>query len=277
MSNLVKRLLSGTVYVIVFVGCMLYGSMSFFFLFAVITSLALNEWNDLMSDHQLATINNLVSTISGIFLFLAVFCTGTGAVGPVIFLPYLLSLMFIFISELYLKHSHPIANCAYTFAGQIYIALPFALINLLAFKGSGGYSFTLPLAVFVFLWLDDSGAYSFGSLLKKKVPYKLFERISPHKTWIGSIGGGFVVLICACVFWNFNREYTLLWWLGLGLVVSVFGTWGDLIESLMKRQLGIKDSGKFLPGHGGVLDRFDSALLAIPASVIYVYALPYIF
>jgi phosphatidate cytidylyltransferase len=108
--------------------------------------------------------------------------------------------------------------------------------------------------------------------LKKKFPYKLFERISPHKTWVGSIGGGIVVLLTAIIFSTFDTDFSLLWWLGLGAIVAIFATWGDLIESMMKRQLGIKDSGKFLPGHGGVLDRFDSALLAIPASVIYVYS-----
>jgi len=272
MSNLVKRILSGTIYVLVFVGCILFGASSYCVLFAIVMALALNEWSELITDNGLATVNELITTISGVYLFLAFFCICIGSVGHVIFLPYLLSMLFIFVSELYQKRQHPIANLAYTFAGQIYIALPFSLLNLLAIREPGNYSAKLPLAVFIFLWLNDSGAYCFGSILKKKFPYKLFERISPHKTWIGSIGGTIVVLLTAIVFSTFDTDFTFWWWLGLGLVVTIFATWGDLVESMIKRELGLKDSGKFLPGHGGVLDRFDSALLAIPASVIYVYS-----
>lgn len=272
MSNLSKRIISGTVYVLVFVSCILFGASSYCVLFSVVTALALNEWSELMEDNGLATVNYLITTVSGVYLFLAFFCICMGKVGAIIFLPYLLSLIFIFVSELYQNRPQPIANLSYTFAGQIYIAIPFALLNLLAIHDAGTYSSKIPLAVFVFLWLNDSGAYCFGSLLKNKFPYKLFERISPHKTWVGSIGGGITVMLTAIVFWIFDTDFALWWWIGLGVVVSLFGTWGDLVESLMKRQMGIKDSGNFLPGHGGVLDRFDSALLAIPACVIYVFA-----
>ena len=277
MTNLAKRTISGTAYVLIYTGCMLYGSSSFAILFTITIALALNEFNELMLTHCGASINNLITTISGVYLFLAVFCVCVGATSLIIFLPYLASLLFVLVSELYLKQENPLANYAYTFAGQIYIALPFALLNLLAFYGNEGYSGTLPYAVFLMLWINDSGAYCFGSLLHKKFPYKLFERISPHKSWVGSICGGMVALISAAIFSLFSDLLTLPQWLGLSLVVVVFGSWGDLVESLIKRQLGIKDSGHFLPGHGGVLDRFDSALLAIPASVIYIYCIPYIF
>ena len=272
MNNLTKRLLSGIVYVAVFVGCILYGPTSFCILFAVITALALNEYNELMATFGRGTVNNTVSIISGVFLFAATFCTASGATSILFFLPYLLSLLFMLVSELYFKRTDPIADWTQAFFGQIYIALPFALLNILAFHGGKGYSGILPLAAFVFLWMNDTGAYCFGSLLHKKIPYKLFERISPNKSWIGFVGGIVMVLVAAVVFYHLtDTDYTLLRWMGFGLTVAVFGTWGDLVESLIKRNLGIKDSGKFLPGHGGVLDRFDSALLAIPASVIYLY------
>jgi phosphatidate cytidylyltransferase len=130
----------------------------------------------------------------------------------------------------------------------------------------------LPLSVFVFLWVNDSGAYCVGSLLGR---HKLFPRISPGKSWEGSIGGAVFVLAAAWAISRFldSTMLTTLEWLGLGLVVVVFGTWGDLIESLFKRTLGIKDSGNILPGHGGMLDRFDSSLMAIPAAVVYLYTL----
>jgi phosphatidate cytidylyltransferase len=134
----------------------------------------------------------------------------------------------------------------------------------------------LPLSIFIFLWVNDSGAYCTGSLLGR---HKLFPRISPGKTWEGSIGGGILVMaVAALIGWLVNQgaeahTLNMLEWIGLGLVVVVFGTWGDLVESLFKRTLGIKDSGTILPGHGGMLDRFDSALIAVPAAVIYLYTL----
>ena len=120
--------------------------------------------------------------------------------------------------------------------------------------------------------MNDSGAYCCGSLLGR---HKLFPRISPGKSWEGSIGGAVFVLVAAWAISSFldGQMLTLPEWLGLGLTVVVFGTWGDLVESLFKRTLGIKDSGNILPGHGGMLDRFDSSLLAIPAAVVYLYTL----
>ena len=158
----------------------------------------------------------------------------------------------------------------------MYIALPFSLLNVLAFTATpnGHISFNtlLPLSVFVFLWVNDTGAYCVGSLLGR---HKLFPRISPGKSWEGCIGGAVFVLAAAYLIGEYIDMGILntLQWLGLGLVVVVFGTWGDLVESLFKRTLGIKDSGNILPGHGGMLDRFDSSLLAIPAAVVYLYTL----
>ncbi len=277
MSNLTQRTLSGIVYVLVFIGCIMYGAQSFCILFTIITALALNEFNHLVNEHHLANVNNTISVISGAYLFIAFFCYASGQSGIIAFLPYLLSCLFVLIEELYLKSDSPFANWAYSFAGQIYIALPFASLNLLAFHSGNGYSYMLPLSVFVFLWLNDSGAYCFGRLLHNKVPYKLFERVSPKKTWIGSIGGLVVVLMGAFIICQYDKITDLMKWWGLGITVVIFGTYGDLVESLIKRHLNIKDSGRFLPGHGGVLDRFDSALLAIPAAVIFLYSYIYLF
>jgi phosphatidate cytidylyltransferase len=197
-----------------------------------------------------------------------------------VFIPYLVSIIYLMVAELYLKAEDPIHNWAYTMMSQLYIALPFSLLNVLAFRQNGAaitYSYLMPLSVFVFLWMNDTGAYLCGSLLGK---HKLFPRISPGKTWEGSIGGGILVMAIAVGVYYLTEQYgvndsglTAIQWAGLGLTVVVFGTWGDLIESLFKRTLGIKDSGNVLPGHGGMLDRFDSSLLAIPAVVVYLYTL----
>jgi phosphatidate cytidylyltransferase len=154
------------------------------------------------------------------------------------------------------------------------------MINVLAFRSNGmeiQYTYLTPLCVFVFLWINDAGAYICGSLLGR---HKLFPRISPGKSWEGSIGGGLLVVAVAVLIGYYTEMYgyndlglSLVEWGGLGLVIVVFGTWGDLIESLFKRTIGIKDSGNILPGHGGMLDRFDSTLMAFPSAVVYLYTL----
>ncbi|MBO4487160.1 MAG: phosphatidate cytidylyltransferase [Bacteroidaceae bacterium] len=279
MPNVLIRTLSGIAFVAVIVGCLLWGMSTYCVLFAAITALLINEFNELLLEHNLAQVNNTVSIISGVYLFIAFFLYCSGSAGSVVFAPYILSLIFVLVSGLYFKQENPISSWTYTFAGQLYIALPMALLNMLAFNQI--YSPTLPLAVFVFLWLNDTGAYCFGCTLGKRIKFqfsilnfhfsqKLFPSLSPKKTWIGSLGGGIVVLLGAWAFHLLSGEGSLLFWLGLGATVCVFGTWGDLVESQLKRYLGIKDSGHFLPGHGGALDRFDSALLAIPAATTYV-------
>lgn len=267
-SNLVIRALSGLAYVVVMVGCLVLGMNTYCVLFAVITAVLLNEFNTLLANHGIAYVNNMVTVTSGVYLFLAMFLYVADFASAIVFLPYVLSFLFIIISGLYTKQGNPVANWAYSFAGQLYVALPMSLLNVLAFNGM--YDYILPLAVFVFLWLNDTGAYCFGCSLSKKIPYKLFPSVSPNKSWVGSVGGAITVMIGACCFYYILGKEDLWFWIGFGLTVCVFGTWGDLVESQLKRQLGIKDSGKFLPGHGGALDRFDSALLAIPAAVVYV-------
>ncbi len=281
-KNLVVRAITG----VLFVTIMVVGFLSptaMVALFAVITALALWEYGGLVNDRVADTqINRFISTVAGVYFFIAVAAWRTGIVDNfVVMVPYVLSIIYLIISELYTRSRSAICNWAYTALGQIYIALPLSLINILAFEmapdGSGiHYDMLLPLSIFIFLWVNDSGAYTVGSLLGK---HQLFPRISPHKSWEGSIGGGLFVLIAAGIIgWIANNgaephTLSIPAWIGLGLTVVVFGTWGDLVESLFKRTLGIKDSGNILPGHGGILDRFDSSLMAIPAAVIYLYTI----
>lgn len=276
MNNFIKRALSGILFVALFVVCILYNASTFCILFAVMAALTIDEFCRIVEEHGIARPNRTVCIMAGVYLFLSCFLYNTRGLPAVVFMPYLFSLFFILISELYQKGENPVANWAYAFASQIYIALPFALLNGMI-TTENGYSGLLPLSIFIFLWLNDTGAYLVGSLLHKKIPYKLAPRISPHKTWIGSIGGVVVVLAAGAALQQFTQTGTIWAWLGLGLTVSIFGTYGDLVESLMKRSLGMKDSGKFLPGHGGVLDRFDSALIAIPAATIYIYCIHFTF
>lgn len=272
MKNLLIRALTGIVFLAVVIGGIIYGAESFIVVFAIITGLMIWEFCSNINACQDAGVNRLISTVAGVYLFFAFFGFCSNLTPSAVFIPYILSLIYLLISELYLHQDDPVKNWAYAFAAQVYIALPMALLNVLAFRPQ--YEWVFPLSVFIFLWANDTGAYLFGSMLGRKLPAKLFPRISPKKTWVGSIGGGLVCLGAGAVLWYFFPNVFPIWhWLGIAATVCVFGTWGDLVESQYKRTLGIKDSGDLLPGHGGVLDRFDSSLIAIPAVVLYLYTL----
>lgn len=279
MNNLIVRALTGIVFVAVLVGGTLFSPITFTVLFAAITGLTVWEFSTNVNRYAGASVNRLINTVAAVYLFVAFggFCADY--VPSKAFIPYLISVIYLLISELYLQKPDPLKNWAYAFASQMYVALAFALLNVLAFRYDALTNRTLfepiyPLSIFLFLWTSDTGAYCCGSLLHKRYPAKLFERISPNKSWVGSIGGGILCLVVAYALWQVAPNLlTLAQWMGLGITVCVFGTWGDLVESLFKRQLGIKDSGNILPGHGGMLDRFDSSLLAIPAAVLYLYTI----
>ena len=283
MKNFITRAISGIIFVAIMVAGLSVNAMAMVFLFTLITSMTIWEFATLVNDREHVSVNRFIATVAGAYLFLAMAGYCSGLTPSAVFIPYLLTVVYLFISELYLKQPDPINDWAYTMLSQMYVALPFACLNMLAFKASpdGGIYFDriLPLCIFVFLWMNDTGAYCVGSLLGR---HKLFPRVSPGKSWEGSIGGALLVMIVATVIgYYFKDNYTTVLstiphWIGLGLVVVFFGTWGDLVESLFKRTLGIKDSGNILPGHGGMLDRFDSSLMAIPAAVVYIYTLQFL-
>lgn len=280
LKNLITRSITGILFVAIMVTSFLQ-SVNMIVVFALITGLATWEFTGLVNEHKHVNVNRLITTVAGVYFFLAVAGVNSGAIQTnAVFVPYLLTIIYLFISGLYAKSGDSVNDWAYTMLSQMYIALPLSTINVIAFRqaadGLNYYYYLLPLSIFIFLWTNDTGAYCTGSLFGK---HKLFPRISPAKSWEGSIGGGILVLIVASVMYFIELQgenlsgLNLIEWLGLGLVVVVFGTWGDLVESLLKRTLGIKDSGYILPGHGGILDRLDSSLMAIPASVVYLYTL----
>ena len=279
MKNFIIRTITGVIFVAAIVASFLRPE-AMVLLFSIVTGLTTWEFTGLVNERENVTINRFICTVAGVYFFFAMtyFCSDLygGVAKSVVFIPYLITIIYLLIAELYLKQDDPVQDWAYTMLSQMYIALPFSLLNVLAFTSDSSgvvvFNTLLPLSVFVFLWMNDTGAYCVGSLIGR---HKLFPRISPGKSWEGSIGGAVVVLAVAAAISIYIDDVmlTLPQWLGLGLVVVVFGTWGDLVESLFKRTLGIKDSGNILPGHGGMLDRFDSSLLAIPAAVVYLYTL----
>lgn len=249
------------------------GPIPFTILFALISALTIREFGSIVGKSGEVIINKPICMLAGVFLFFGFAYLGVAPGDSSVLIPYLFLVIYLLVSELYLKRKNPLHNWAYTMMSQMYIALPFALLNVLAFHtnvtGSASeYNPILPLSIFIFNWVNDTGAYCTGVLFGK---HHLFERISPKKSWEGSIGGAVFCVIAAFVMAHFFPFLSLGVWVGLGLVIVVFGTWGDLTESLLKRTLGIKDSGNILPGHGGMLDRFDSSLMAIPAAVVYFY------
>lgn len=282
MKNLIVRSITGVIFVAAVVTCFLRPE-AMILLFALVTGLTVWEYTGIVNNIENVTVNRFLATVAGVYLFFSIAGFCSGIVPSAVFIPYLLTVVYMFISELYTKAPNPINNWAYTMLSQMYIALPLSMLNVLAFRGTADgvvYSSLLPLSVFIFLWTNDTGAYLSGSLFGK---HKLFPRVSPGKSWEGSIGGGILVIVVAALIGMYensdmhaaNAEVSLniVQWIGMGVVVVFFGTWGDLVESLFKRTIGIKDSGNILPGHGGMLDRFDSSLMAIPAAVIYLYTL----
>lgn len=282
-NNFIQRAITGIIFVGVLIGCILGGPISFTLLFALITALTIHEFGVIISKQPDVEINKPICMLAGVFLFFGFAYLGVMPGQTEILIPYLFLIIYLLVSELYLKKKNPLNNWAYAMMSQIYIALSFAMLNVLAYhsiRNEGElsnyqvqYNPILPLSIFIFTWINDTGAYCTGMLFGK---HRLFERISPKKSWEGSIGGGVFSIIAAIVMAHYFPFMPISIWIGLALTVVIFGTLGDLTESLLKRTIGIKDSGNILPGHGGMLDRFDSTLMAVPAAVVYLYIISFI-
>ena len=178
-SNFIQRTITGVLFVAVLVGCILYSPLTFGILFALISALSVHEFGHIVNQSGVVSINKNITSLGGAYLFLALMSYSTYATDARVFLPYLVLLLYLMITELYLKKENPIGNWAYSMLSQLYVALPFALLNLLAFRNDPAtssvvYNPVLPLSIFVFIWLSDTGAYCVGSLIGK---HRLFERI----------------------------------------------------------------------------------------------------
>ncbi len=271
MKNFILRVWTGIIYVVLIVSGILFNSYTFLCLFSIVVVLCLWEFYGLVNAQKRARINPWYNCFGGLLLFISSYLYASGTFPHYIFFPYLLYIVVVFISELYERQQDPITHMAYIFLGQCYIALPLAMLNFIAFPvvevGMVAYYPVLVLALFVFIWINDSGAYVIGILLGK---HRLLERISPKKSWEGFFGGLIFTVASSFLFAYFEPQIPYYHWIGLSIVVVIFGVWGDLVESLMKRTLEVKDSGQSMPGHGGFLDRFDSLLLAVYAVLFYV-------
>lgn len=264
MNNFVKRTLSAAVYAALVISSILMHPYYFGVVFLVLSLLSVREFMHLM---RCSVVQTICSLVLAALLFAAYYCNG-GLTTILSRVMYGGVLMLALILELFLKAENPIHNWGYTLVSQVMIALPFALMTQLYGMGGVEQGKYILLALFILIWVNDSGAYIVGSLMGKRKGgnHKMFPRVSPNKSWEGLIGGALFALLGGWVLYVVEwLPNNILFALVFALVISVFGTLGDLMESLMKRTIGVKDSGNIMPGHGGALDRFDSLLLATPA------------
>lgn len=264
MSNFNERLLTGIIFIIVLLGSIYQSEAASSVLFFVIILLCQREFYNFFKNTDIKPQKN-VGILGGLAFFLASVISFQANLNfNTLFL--IVPLVFIvFVIELFRNRPQPIANIGYTILGIIYVSVPFTLLHQISYfyDGSFGteYNYEILIGYFFVLWANDTGAYLVGRKLGKT---KLFERISPKKTWEGSLGGLFFGLLLGYVNAQIFDGLDTITWMGLAFIVVLFGSLGDLVESLFKRSLGLKDSGKILPGHGGVLDRFDGIFISAP-------------
>lgn len=286
MSNFFIRSLSGAVFVILVIGSILLDPLVFAGLFLLVTLLGLWEFYSIFHTEKYSP-NRWLGIIAGGILYLA-FCLVHPSLNSlliknkdlfsflgfvklffdaVIFL--IISAFIIILAEIFRKKEHPFENAAVTLLGLFYVVMPLGLLNFLYYLGPE----TIPmpdllLGIFILIWTNDTFAYLSGISLGK---HPLCPRLSPKKTWEGSIGGAIFTLIVAYVLSIFFTGTNTIMWLLIGFIAIIFGTLGDLAESMLKRSFNIKDSGNIMPGHGGILDRFDAILMATPFVFLALY------
>ena len=270
MSNLAKRSITGLLFGIVVLGSILYGPYTQISIFSLFMLLGLIEFYRLFDKHPIIKVSKEIGVFIGVFIF-SLLVGISLKVLPIISITIIFPLFFtLILNELWKKQENPIINISILVFGIIYIVIPFYLTIDLNLRNTS----YLPLIVgmFLLIWTNDCFAFSTGRIIGKR---KLFERISPNKTWEGAIGGIVFTLILGYIIGAYINKGEELFWMVSALIIAPCSIYGDLLESLFKRSLKIKDSGTILPGHGGILDRFDATLFTIP--FFYAWAMLYLY
>ena len=263
-SNLTLRIIFGLIGAALVVSGVYYNEWTFLLLFGGICTLTLIEFFNLL--HQSGIhVNRLFAIVSGSVLFVLHYLIENKTLDSNWYYALIAFIFLLFIIELFQQNINPFYRIANTLLGIIYIALPLALFAASAFI-QGEYNNAIIMGILLLLWANDIGGYIAGMSFGK---HKLYERISPKKTWEGSIGGAVLCFATAWVCSNYFVSLALTHWLAIAFIMVIFGSIGDLVESQFKRNLSVKDSGKLIPGHGGLLDRFDGLLIAAPFIVAY--------
>ena len=271
IKDIVTRAVAGVLYILFILLGVLGGRFSFVIIFGSILGISLFEFYRMMEKDTSHAISKIFNIVMGVTIFFSVFLYLEEI--SLIALPIsgLLYLLILISSAIFIKREDILHGIIYSGFGQMYVTMPLSLLMFMSYyfptqSGGDGYHYALVLAIFVFIWVNDTAAYFFGSLLGKR---KLMEHISPKKSVEGFIAGILFTIIASLVFARIYEDYTVVFWIGFATVIALFGTLGDLFESLIKRTSSVKDSGNLIPGHGGILDRIDSLLVAIPAIYLY--------
>ncbi len=266
-NELVQRVIAAIIGAFIIISSILIGRWTFFAVFLTITLITQWEFYRLVRSQSFIPMRVLGVFVGGL-LFVITFLVENEMISTKwYFALFPLSALIYFI-KLYKKNEEsPFINIAFFFLGIIYCALPFSLLNVAAFAVTEGtYSYQVIIGILMILWCSDTGAYFAGVKFGK---HKLFERVSPKKSWEGSIGGSVFALTAAIIFSYYFKDLEIWQWISVAIIIIVAGTYGDLVESMFKRSIQIKDSGKSIPGHGGFLDRFDGLLLSMPFIVVF--------
>ena len=275
MKGLIRRGSTAVIFVLVMLAGLFGGRYTFVVLFAIITALCLWEFFTMVMIQY--SRRDKVRMVLGVAFGLTPFVLASilhmkpivaqtndqfVIVTAFLFFPFI---FLAFIYELFSKSVHPFRNVGFLVLGMVYIGAPFALLDFIAFE-KGEFSAIIVFGLLLLTWMNDTGAYIIGSKFGKT---PLFPSVSPNKTWEGTLGGIATTFLVAWFFCAVTDQLRLVDWVILALIVSIFGGLGDLVESMLKRSAGVKDSGHLLPGHGGVLDRFDAFIFLLPFAAAY--------
>lgn len=271
LKDIGTRAVAGTLYILFILLGVLGGRFSFVIIFGSILGISLFEFYRMMEKDTSHAISKIFNIVMGVVIFFSVFLYLEEISLIALPISVLLYLLILISSAIFIKREDILHGIIYSGFGQMYVTMPMSLLLFMSYffpgeMGGVGYHYAPVLAIFVFIWVNDTAAYFFGSLLGKR---KLMEHISPKKTVEGFVAGILFTVIASIIFARIYQDYSVVFWIGSGVVVAIFGTMGDLFESLIKRTSDVKDSGNLIPGHGGILDRIDSLLIAIPAIYLY--------
>ncbi|MBN2480815.1 MAG: phosphatidate cytidylyltransferase [Bacteroidales bacterium] len=267
MKAIFKRTVSGIIYLILIIGALFLGKVPFGILLLCIGTIALYEFYKL-KDETIAPAVSITGLAAGNLLIVTAFLVSSRILDPAWLALSLLLILLLFILALFMNHQKAPGNLALQLLGIIYISLPLAVSTYIVFPRSFQYQYThrIMLGMFILIWINDTVAYLAGITLGR---HRLYEKISPRKSWEGVAGGSLFTIIAAFWLGDIMNALTRTDWIITAVIVSLFGVFGDLFESMFKREVRVKDSGNIIPGHGGVLDRIDSMLFVVP--VVFVY------
>jgi phosphatidate cytidylyltransferase len=269
MNNFWKRSFTGVIFILAILLSILIDQYAYLLVFGTIVLIGMLEFKKMLKKIQIR-VQTAMGITTGMLLYSVAFFIAAKMI-PNIWLPFIIPVIIcifisIFIIELFRKTKMPVINIAITILMPLYVVLPFVFLHFLAFLSTGQFDYRFLIGFFIIIWSNDTAAYLVGVNFGKK---RLFERISPKKSWEGAIGGFIASLLSALILSYFFKDLSMIKWLITGGIISIMGLFGDLVESMLKRSVNKKDSGTILPGHGGVLDRFDSVTFAAPMVFCY--------